>query len=58
MSTKEAAEVLNISPSNAKVRLHRARLLLREHLANYFSEKDQAEVCGWLIIIPQTVKLY
>jgi RNA polymerase sigma-70 factor (ECF subfamily) len=45
MSTKEAAEVLDISAGNAKVRLHRARLLLREHLANYFSEKKQAEVC-------------
>jgi RNA polymerase sigma-70 factor (ECF subfamily) len=44
MSTKEVAEVLDISPSNAKVRLHRARLLLREQLANYFSEKNQEEV--------------
>ena len=45
MSTKEVAEVLNISASNAKVRLHRARLLLREHLATYFSEKNQEDVC-------------
>ena len=44
MSTKEAAEVLNISASNAKVRLHRARLLLREHLADYFNEKNQEGV--------------
>jgi RNA polymerase sigma-70 factor (ECF subfamily) len=45
VSTKEAADVLDISPSNAKVRLHRARLLLREHLAAYFNEKNQVEVC-------------
>jgi len=46
MSTQETAEVLDISPSNAKVRLHRARLMLREHLANYFNEKDQEGVRG------------
>ena len=40
LSTKEAAEVLDISPSNLKVRLHRARLLLREQLAAYFSEQS------------------
>ena len=45
MSTQETAEVLDISPGNAKVRLHRARLMLREHLANYFNEKNQEEVC-------------
>jgi len=45
MSTQETAEVLDISPSNAKVRLHRARLMLREYLASYFSEKDQEGVC-------------
>jgi len=45
MSTRETAEVLDISPSNAKVRLHRARLMLREHLATYFNEKNQQEVC-------------
>jgi len=39
LSTKEAAEVLGISTSNLKVRLHRARLMLREHLATYFSEQ-------------------
>ena len=38
LSTKEAAEVLNISPTNVKVRLHRARQLLRERLAGYLSE--------------------
>jgi len=40
LSTKEAAEVLGISASNAKVRLHRARLMLREALAGYFHEQS------------------
>jgi len=38
LSTRETATVLNISESAVKVRLHRARLLLREKLANYFQE--------------------
>ena len=38
LSTKECAEVLEISDSATKVRLHRARLLLREQLAAYFTE--------------------
>ncbi len=38
LSTRECAEVLEISDSAAKVRLHRARLLLREQLAMYFTE--------------------
>jgi RNA polymerase sigma-70 factor (ECF subfamily) len=38
MSTKECAAVLDISESATKVRLHRARLLLREQLAEYFTE--------------------
>lgn len=38
LSTHEAAEVLGITPSNLKVRLHRARLMLRERLMGYFSE--------------------
>jgi RNA polymerase sigma-70 factor (ECF subfamily) len=40
LSTKEAAETLGISQSNLKVRLHRARFLLRERLATYFSEQS------------------
>lgn len=40
LSTREAAEVLGLSNSNVKVRLHRARLLLREQLAVYFNEKS------------------
>jgi RNA polymerase sigma-70 factor (ECF subfamily) len=35
-STSETAQILNISPSNVKVRLHRARLFLREKLKDYF----------------------
>jgi RNA polymerase sigma-70 factor, ECF subfamily len=32
LSTREVADVLGISEANVKTRLHRARLLLREHL--------------------------
>lgn len=39
LSTNEAAEVLGLSEGNVKVRLHRARLLLREYLTAYFEEK-------------------
>jgi len=38
LSTAETAEILGISQSVVKVRLHRARLALREHLAHYFEE--------------------
>lgn len=38
LSTKETAEVTEISVSAAKVRLHRARLFLRERLAKQFAE--------------------
>ena len=38
-STEEVAEMLGIGSSAAKVRLHRARLRLRESLAPYFAEK-------------------
>lgn len=40
LSTKEAAEALDISESNLKVRLHRARLQLREALATYFQQRN------------------
>jgi RNA polymerase sigma-70 factor, ECF subfamily len=36
LSTAEAAETLNLSETNVKVRLHRARLAMREKLSNYF----------------------
>jgi len=38
LSTRETAEILGISESAVKVRLHRARLALRESLSNYFQE--------------------
>ncbi len=37
LSTEETAQVLGISEAAAKVRLHRARMRLREHLAGYFA---------------------
>jgi RNA polymerase sigma-70 factor (ECF subfamily) len=37
-STEESAQILNLSTTNIKVRLHRARLFLREELKTYFSE--------------------
>lgn len=39
LSTKEAAKALSITPANVKVRLHRARQLLKERLAAYFDEQ-------------------
>jgi RNA polymerase sigma-70 factor, ECF subfamily len=38
LSTREAAETLDISESAVKVRLMRARMQLREALSNYFSD--------------------
>ena len=35
-STQEAAEILELTPTNIKVRLHRARLFLREALKSYY----------------------
>ena len=37
-STGETAQILNIKPASVKVRLHRARLFLKEKLKGYFSE--------------------
>lgn len=42
LSTAETARILSISESLVKVRLHRARLALREKLAAYFDERAQA----------------
>jgi len=39
-STDEAAEILGITPANVKVRLHRARLFLREELKGYFHDNQ------------------
>jgi RNA polymerase sigma-70 factor, ECF subfamily len=43
MSTREAADVLGISESALKVRLHRARLALREELAPYLREDGDSQ---------------
>jgi RNA polymerase sigma-70 factor (ECF subfamily) len=37
LSTAEVAEVLGLTETNVKVRLHRARLALREKLPEYFA---------------------
>jgi len=37
-STEETAQILNLSSANVKVRLHRARLFLREELKGYFEQ--------------------
>jgi RNA polymerase sigma-70 factor (ECF subfamily) len=42
LSTEETAQVLGISAGAVKVRLHRARLALREKLASYFAEWAEA----------------
>jgi RNA polymerase sigma-70 factor (ECF subfamily) len=39
LSTKETADVLGISESAVKTRLHRARMQLRESLSDYFKAK-------------------
>lgn len=41
LSTEETAAALGLTPQNVKVRLHRARLRLRERLASYFTELAQ-----------------
>ena len=38
LSTEEAAKVLGITPQALKVRIHRARAILRQLLAGYFTE--------------------
>ncbi len=40
LSTAETAEVLGLTETNVKVRLHRARLALREQLTTYFATGD------------------
>lgn len=39
LSIRETAETLNLSEAAVKVNLHRARLILREHLTGYFGER-------------------
>jgi RNA polymerase sigma-70 factor, ECF subfamily len=43
LSTRETAEVLNLSETAVKTRLSRARLRLREELTAYFSERMKGE---------------
>jgi len=38
-STEETAQILDLTPPNVKVRLHRARLFLREKLKDYFQNE-------------------
>jgi RNA polymerase sigma-70 factor (ECF subfamily) len=37
-STEETVQILDLTASNVKVRLHRARLYLRDHLKDYFRD--------------------
>ena len=37
-NTDETAQILNVSPAGVKVRLHRARLFLREKIKEYFTD--------------------
>ena len=39
-TTAETAQILNLSPANVKVRLHRARLYLRDKLKGYFENEQ------------------
>jgi RNA polymerase sigma-70 factor (ECF subfamily) len=43
LSTEATAETLGITPGAVKVRLHRARLELRERLSAYFEERSHGE---------------
>jgi RNA polymerase sigma-70 factor (ECF subfamily) len=43
LSTQETAEALGLTEGAVKVRLHRARLALREKLADYFAERTPQE---------------
>jgi RNA polymerase sigma-70 factor (ECF subfamily) len=43
LSTEETSKILGISVANVKIRLMRARLFLREALAKYFHESNEAE---------------
>jgi RNA polymerase sigma-70 factor, ECF subfamily len=43
LSTAETAEALGLTEANVKVRLHRARLILREKLTDYFATSVAAK---------------
>ncbi|MCJ8500230.1 RNA polymerase sigma factor [Desulfatitalea alkaliphila] len=38
-STEESGQILNLTPANVKVRLHRARLFLRDRLKSYYDDE-------------------
>ena len=38
-SVQDTAKILNLSETNVKVRLMRARMFLKEHLTDYFRER-------------------
>jgi RNA polymerase sigma-70 factor (ECF subfamily) len=44
LSTAECAHVQELTEAACKVRLHRARLRLREHVSSYFSERDMTHL--------------
>lgn len=44
LSTQETAVALDLTPSNVKVRLHRARLWLRERLTPYFTDMANGDL--------------
>lgn len=46
LSTAETAQVLGLSEANVKVRLHRARLALRERLSGYFATGTRGTAAG------------
>ena len=46
LSTRETANVLEISETAVKTRLSRARLRLREELTTYFSERVEGQLDG------------
>jgi RNA polymerase sigma-70 factor (ECF subfamily) len=45
LSIEETSKTLGLSPANVKIRLMRARLFLREALAEYFHETND-NACG------------
>jgi RNA polymerase sigma-70 factor (ECF subfamily) len=46
LSTTETADVLDLTETNVKVRLHRARLALRERLTSYFASSMSRQPSG------------
>ena len=43
VSIKDTAEILNLTETNVKTRLLRARMFLRERLSAYYSERPKEE---------------